>query len=98
MASAILQLSSCSSKKCCGPEFNQQEVVKTKLIGNNWKMQTVMVDDVNKTITYAGLTVQFTPTTFNTTNGKAVWPANGTWTFASEDGTAIKRDDVQLLM
>ncbi len=93
MIAIVLQLSSCSNKKCCGSEFNPQDVVKTKLIANNWKMQSVLVDDLDKTSIYTGLTAQFTPATFTTTNGKAVWPANGTWSFASEDGSTIKRDD-----
>ncbi|MEJ0054783.1 MAG: hypothetical protein WDN75_03515 [Bacteroidota bacterium] len=91
MITFLVQLSSCH--KCCAPAFNPREAVKAKLMANNWKMQRVLVDDVDKTNTYAGLTIQFAPASFTTTNGKAVWPASGTWSFVSEDGRTIRRDD-----
>lgn len=87
----MTQLTSCDSKS--DPVPSAQDAVKAKLIANNWIMQSVSVDGEDQTGVYAGLTIQFTATTFTTTNGKAVWPASGKWSFASSDVTTILRDD-----
>lgn len=87
---ALTQLSSC---KKSDPAPSAQDVMKAKLTANLWKMQSVTVDGVDKSSVFTGLTIQFTSTAYTTTNGKAVWPASGTWTFVTTDGTTIKRDD-----
>ena len=56
-------------------------------------MQSVSVDGLDQTSVYKGLALNFTATSFTSTNGGVVWPASGTWSFTSTDATAIKRDD-----
>ena len=56
-------------------------------------MQTATVDGVDQTATYKGLALSFSASGYTSTNGGAVWPANGTWSFNNTDGTSLKRDD-----
>ncbi len=84
----VCQLSSCKKDNPTA-----QEIIKAKLIASTWKMQSVFVDGKDQTSVYAGLTLTITEGNFSTTNGGVVWPASGTWTFISEDGTKVKRDD-----
>jgi len=85
----LTQLTSCGKD----PSPSQQDIVKKKLINTIWKIQSVTVDDVDKTSIYPGLTLQFTATDYNSANGKPVWPTNGTWAFTSADAKTITRDD-----
>ena len=90
----LVQFSGCSKKSDPTPATpTAQEAVQTKLVANTWKMQSVSVDGVDQTGVYKGLTINFTSSSFTSTNGGAVWPASGSWSFTSADATAIKRDD-----
>lgn len=82
----------------CGGGSNgptAKEVNTQKLIANSWKLNTVTVDAVDKTVLYAGLTLKFTATNYTSTSGGVVWPASGTWSFTDEAGKTIKRSDNQ---
>lgn len=61
------------------------------LVGN-WVMQNVLVDGVDKTSTYSGMTLSFTATSFTSTNADPVWPSSGTWSL-NANGTTFKRGD-----
>lgn len=63
----------------------------SKLVGN-WVMQNVLVDGVDKTSTYSGMTLSFTATSFTSTKADPVWPSSGTWSLNS-NGTTFNRDD-----
>lgn len=78
---------------CKKNTLSAQEIAKMKLIANTWIMQSVRVDGVDQTAIYKGLTINFTPATYETTNGGVVWPASGTWKFTSSDFTTLKRED-----
>jgi hypothetical protein len=65
----------------------------SKLTANNWIMQSVTVDGVDKTPVYAGLTIKFTDTAFTTTHGGVVWPASGTWHWTNSEQTVFERND-----
>jgi len=67
--------------------------VRKLLTANTWTMQSMTVDGIDKTASYAGLTLKFDNTHFTTTQGSPVWPASGLWTFAEDSGTIIVRDD-----
>jgi hypothetical protein len=75
------------------PTLSKQDQVKALLTASPWKVNTVSVDGVDKTITYKDLVLTFSSTGFTSASGGAVWPASGTWSFNSADATAIKRDD-----
>ncbi|MFM7851412.1 MAG: hypothetical protein ACKO96_05695 [Flammeovirgaceae bacterium] len=75
------------------PTLSKQDQVKAILTASPWKVNTVSVDAVDKTITYKDLGLTFTNTGFTSVNGAAIWPASGTWTFTSAEATAFKRDD-----
>ncbi len=91
----LLQLSGCGSGGTDPqPVTNsKQDEVKAKLISPTWKIQSVSVDGTDKTSLYKDLSVKFTATGFTSTSGGAIWPASGTWSFTSDDASAIKRDD-----
>jgi hypothetical protein len=82
---------SCSKHDKTGAE--QSTSTLTGASGSVWTVSSVMVDNVDKTSMYQGMTLSFTATTYSTTNGKVVWPASGTWSFAASDGKVIVRDD-----
>ncbi|MCA4899802.1 MAG: hypothetical protein ACK514_12835 [Bacteroidota bacterium] len=84
--------SSCGSGSDA-PTISKQDQVKAILTASPWKVNTVSVDGVDKTITYKDLGLTFTNTGFTSVSGGAIWPASGTWSFTSADATAIKRDD-----
>jgi hypothetical protein len=85
---AIVSLSDCKKK-----DPSPQDGIKSQLVGPIWKIKTVSVDGVDYTSSYTGMTIIFRETTYNTTNGGVVWPASGTWSFNSADGTKIIRED-----
>jgi len=85
---ALVGLSDCKKK-----DPSPQDGIKSQLVGPIWKIKTVLVDGVDYTSSYAGMTIIFRETTYNTTNGGVVWPASGTWSFNAADGTKIIRDD-----
>jgi hypothetical protein len=87
--SGLLFMQSCK-KDSPQPET---ERVKALLKSNTWKMQSVQVDNVDKTSVYAGFTLSFTDVNYSTTNGGGLWPATGTWTFVDDTGKKIKRND-----
>ncbi len=101
LAVMMAQLTSCGKKSDPAPTVSAQDQVKAQLVANPWKLQSVSVDGVDQTSVYQGFAITFTGSGYTTSKGGAVWPASGTWTFASTDGTAIKRDDgldVQILV
>lgn len=87
--SGLLFMQGCK-KDSAQPE---SERVKALLKSNTWKMQSVQVDNVDKTSVYAGFTLSFTDVNYSTTKGGGVWPASGTWTFVDDTGKKIKRND-----
>jgi len=89
----IIQLSGCGDSGATDPAPSAQDAIKAKLTANKWNLQTATVDGVDKTAVYQGLAVTFTSGNYSSTNGAGIWPASGTWTFNSVDGTSIKRDD-----
>jgi hypothetical protein len=88
--SGLLFIQSCGSK---GSDPSPVDQMKAILIAGTWNLQTVSVDGVDKTSVYTGLTIKFTGDNFTATNGRAVWPASGTWQFADDTGKNIIRGD-----
>ena len=89
----LAQLAGCKKSDPAPATPTAQATVQAKLVSSTWKMQSVSVDGVDQTSVYKGLALNFTATSFTSTNGGVVWPASGTWSFTSTDATAIKRDD-----
>ncbi|MEK6781746.1 MAG: hypothetical protein AABY93_08565 [Bacteroidota bacterium] len=85
---ALLAISGCKKD---AP--SSQEVIKSRMISTSWEIKAVSIDGVDKTSMYAGMTLQFTPTTYTATKGGVIWPSSGTWSFNSDDGTTILRND-----
>lgn len=93
------QLQSCGSKGDPTPaetpaQKNQKILTSTTGV---WTMQSVTVDDVDKTSIYSGLKLTFSNTGFTTVNGGVVWPASGTWKFSDDTGKTIERGDGLLI-
>ena len=79
---------------CGKKETISQTTLNTNILSSHgWKLQSLMVDNVDKTILYSGMTLSFTAATYATTKGSPVWASNGTWTFSGNDGKTITRDD-----
>ena len=86
---SIAVLDGCGSKSDPSPN----EVNTNILSSHAWKLQSLQVDNVDKTSLYAGMTLSFTATTYATVKGAPVWAASGTWSFSGTDGKTIVRDD-----
>jgi hypothetical protein len=94
--SAILCLSMLMYSSCDGdPGATQtrQEEVTAMLVGKTWKLQSVSVDNVDKSSLFTGMTISFSNSSFTVTNATPVWPASGTWSFTSDEATFVKRND-----
>ncbi len=63
------------------------------LSSGTWKVSSVKVDGVNQTSLFTGFTLNFTSSTYTTTNGDPVWPTSGTWSFTNTEATTVKRED-----
>lgn len=77
----------------CKDEVPETDRVKGILKASTWTMQTVVVDAVDQSTVYKGLTLNFTDTGYSSTNGGIVWPASGTWVFADASAKTITRND-----
>ena len=78
-------------ESCKDSPLSAVEQTKAILISSGgWKMQTVTVDNTDKTSVYSGLAITFTETGFTATNGVPIWPVSGTWSFSDETGKNIK--------
>ena len=86
--SNFLFLASCDKPKVV-PE---SERVTSLMKSSSWNIQSVTVDAVSNT-SFKNMTLVFTGTAYNTTNGGVVWPSSGTWAFTNETAKVIKRDD-----
>jgi hypothetical protein len=84
----IISLSGCKEATPSGSEINTGI-----LSSHTWKIKSLMVDNVDKTSLYTGMTLNLTGTAYSTTNGSPVWPTTGTWSFDSEDGLQLTRND-----
>lgn len=89
---ALAFLANCDSGND-DPGISKQDEVRAILTGSPWKVNTVSVDGVDKTITYKDLGLTFTNTDFTSVSGGAIWPASGTWNFTSAEATAFVRND-----
>jgi hypothetical protein len=95
---SILSIGSLFSSSGCKPDDpSATQVALNKLKSGVWRIDQVYVDGADRTSLFTGMTLQFTSTTYSTTNGDPVWAASGTWTFTDKTGNLITRDDgVQL--
>jgi len=86
---AFFTFSRCSSNKS---DPTAKEINTGILTSKGWTIQSVMIDNASSS-SFSGLTLSFTTTTYITTNGKMVWPTNGTWVFTDPNAKTILRDD-----
>ena len=75
------------------PTKSAQDEVKEKLTSSTWSIQTVTVDGVDQSSIYKNLSLKFAAASYTSTKGGAIWPASGTWSFADQAGTTIKKED-----
>lgn len=96
---SVLALSSIGLLFQCGsndaPTVSKQDQVKAILTASPWRVNTVSVDGVDKTLTYKDLGLTFTDNGFTSVSGGPIWPASGNWSFTTAEATAIRRDDGQ---
>lgn len=86
----LIMLPGCGGK---GSDPSPADEVKAILISGTWALQTVLVDGVDQSTVYTGLTVRFTETNYTSSNGRVVWPASGTWQFVDNTGKSMVRND-----
>jgi hypothetical protein len=88
---AIFILTSCGNSD--DPKPSAEQNVKALLTASPWKMNSVIVDNSDQTALYQDLVLNFGNTVFNSVNGGAVWPQDGSWNFTDTNATAILRND-----
>jgi hypothetical protein len=82
----------------CKKDTESATEINTKiLLSHTWKLQSVKVDGVDQTSLYSGMVLSFADGGYTTTKGLPVWAANGTWSFTTDDGLMISRDDQILI-
>ncbi len=89
----LMTIASCSSNDV----KSETDRVKGILTASTWKMQTVVVDAVDQSTVYKGLTLNFTDSGFTSTNGGVVWPTSGTWKFTDDSAKTITRNDTLVI-
>jgi hypothetical protein len=89
MVCALLTFSCSDDEK----ESEQQRTVRLLTKGGTWTLASADVDGTDETQRYGGLTLEFSTSGYTTTNGGAIWPATGTWTFEEGASNTMVRDD-----
>src|SRR5436190_15915809 len=86
----IITLIGLHSLSSCDKKDPTPQQINTKLLkSKTWQVQSVTIDDVDKTSDFTGLTLQFQKSTYTTINGGVVWPSSGTWVFDDKTGLLI---------
>jgi hypothetical protein len=80
---------------CCSDETPLTTIESaTQMLGTQaWKIQNVTIDDVDRTSSFSGLTLEFSSQEYTTTNGHVVWPESGEWSFTNDTAKTILRSD-----
>ncbi len=71
--------------------LSAKQVNTNMLTSHVWKLQSLQVDNVDKTSLYTGMPLTVGAATYTSTNGAPVWAASGTLSFTDDGKT--KRDD-----
>lgn len=87
-------LSFVSCKSDDDPAVVETERVKGLLVGNasigtQWNISTVMVNDIDYTSEFTGLTLTFSDGSVTAVNGKAVFDPSDSWSFTDESATVF---------
>lgn len=69
------------------------EVATQLLTHKSWSVQSVTIDGVDQSSSFAGLTLQFSNSSFSSNGTSIVWPTTGTWDFNDETAKSITRSD-----
>lgn len=64
-------------------EPSEQELA-TELISATWRLGTIFVDDIDRTLHYPGFSFTFSDGTYQSTNAGELFNASGTWEWGSE--------------
>lgn len=86
---SLITLSNCGGDD--GPSV--AEVTTKKLMAHPWHTANALVNGVDKTSVYSGLSLTFAKSAFTATNITPSWPISGTWVFVDKEATLLKRDD-----
>lgn len=89
----IALLSGCKNESTDPTPQDNQKVL---LINNgvSWVLGSVTKDGLDVSDQFSGFKLTVGDFTYTTTNALAsAWPASGTWSFANEAGTLIRRSD-----
>ena len=78
------------------PKQTDVERVTALLVGDAWNIQSVMVDAVNYTEDFTGLSISFTESTITSTEGKALFPASASWAFLSDAAEVLVIDGTEM--
>lgn len=84
-------ISSCEKKEI--PDLTEEQLRRINLTTSTWRLERVTVDGMNQTDIYRDLQLNFSGSSFTSTNGRVIWPETGTWEFTDDSNTVIRRDD-----
>jgi hypothetical protein len=77
---------------CKEDEPTAQEKNLKLLTDATWNISSVTVNGTDQSALFDGLTINFTTTSYTTTNGEPVWPLTGTWIFTDDKATSLLLD------
>ncbi|MTI20338.1 hypothetical protein E1176_04825 [Fulvivirga sp. RKSG066] len=92
---AVLVMSSCSDDDSSQPSPTAEQKVALMNDGTAWVVESVIKDDFDVTSQYTDFRLVLGDFTYAVENSVGnAWPkAEGTWTFANDEGTVIVRED-----
>lgn len=95
LVAALGLMSGCDDDDGGDVPVNNTEVqrVFTLLSSGDWNVSGVMVDDLDFSSTYPGLSLTFGEATYTSINGGGIFASSGTWTFASTAADIIVIDN-----
>ncbi|MEQ8925891.1 MAG: hypothetical protein RLO81_08765 [Fulvivirga sp.] len=86
-------LSGCDDDDSSGPAATTEvDRVFGLLSSSGWSVSEVLVDDLDFSSTYSGLSINFQEGTYTSVNGGAIFGASGTWNFTSSSAEQILID------
>lgn len=72
---------------------SKADQVTQQLSARTWKIQSVKVDDVDKSDLFKDMLITFDKGTYTVVNGGLVWPSNGSWSFTDQQASSFVRAD-----
>jgi hypothetical protein len=90
MLSVLALIATLTTTSCSDDTASATETSLKKLTAHDWDLSRVTVNGVDKTLLYSAVALQWNKDkTFSVTNGGAIWPSTGTFSFTDGSGKML---------